>query len=216
MTTLQVTAICANPWRQNCFLAIDPNSGSALVIDPGYGATALEAEIQSRGAKVTAIFATHAHFDHIACVRWFQDRWQVPLLLHADDESILRRANLFAMAMKAPAIPGPDSVTFVADLEYIVAGQLELQVLHLPGHTPGSCALLGDELVFVGDVLSPVTAEASALPGYDGRQLDASIDRLLATVTGPTIAYPGHGRPRTLADLAAGRFSGSIDQMLTP
>lgn len=198
--SVEVVTVSANQWRQNCFLAIDSRSGSGLVIDAGYGASALESEIRSRGVVLTAIFATHAHFDHIASVKSFQDRWQIPLLLHADDELILRRANLFAMAMKAPAIPSPKSLSFVADLDCVAVGDSELQVLHLPGHTPGSCALLGEGIVFVGDLLLAPATEASELPGYDRERLDMSIDRLLTTVDGGSMAYPGHGRPRPLAD----------------
>jgi glyoxylase-like metal-dependent hydrolase (beta-lactamase superfamily II) len=107
------------------------------------------------------------------------------------------------MAMKAPTIAGPTSLAFIEDLERIVLGHTELQVLYLPGHTPGSCALLTEDLVFVGDLLLPHATEASGLPGYDRELLDASVERLLAAVSGKIVAYPGHGRPRPLADLVA-------------
>jgi hydroxyacylglutathione hydrolase len=187
------------PLACNCYVVGDPQSSEAIVIDPGGDAADIVAAIDERKLRVTAIVATHAHFDHLIAAEVVRAHTGAPLYLHDADRPLLdwfQESGLMFLGMKLPPPPAID--TSPSEGDRISAGTAELVVVHTPGHSPGSISLIGDTAVFPGDVLFADSIGRSDLPGGDTDTLVASIHGKLFSLADDLPVYPGHGPPTTI------------------
>ncbi len=176
---LVVRALVAGPLDNNVYLATCPATGRAVLIDPAAGASRiLEA---AAGLQVEAILLTHGHHDHLGAARTVARVLGVPVRLHPADAALA-------------GLPGPRPL---ADGEQIACGALALEVLHTPGHTPGSVCFLAGATLFSGDTLFPGGPGATS-----GRalfhQVMASLRRRLFVLPDTTTVLPGHGPATTI------------------
>jgi glyoxylase-like metal-dependent hydrolase (beta-lactamase superfamily II) len=159
-----------------------------IVIDPGNDAAPVLAAVGER--EVLAVICTHGHSGHVTAALDVASRDEAPVALHPADNLFWREVH----SDKDPEIPMEDGGVFeVADVS--------LEVLHAPGHSPGSCCLYCEDLdaVFTGDVLTadgPVGRE-DGFPDF-GRQVSAIGEHVL-TLPGPTRVLPGHGDEITVS-----------------
>jgi glyoxylase-like metal-dependent hydrolase (beta-lactamase superfamily II) len=159
-----------------------------IVVDPGEDARAVLALVGDR--EVLAVICTHGHTAHAAVAPEVAARDEAPVALHPADRVYWREAH----SRDDPDIDMEDGGIFeVADVS--------LEVLHAPGHTPGSVCLYSEDLqvVFVGDVLSAAgpVAHDGEFPDF-ARQL-SSIGGHVLTLPGETRVLPGHGDELTVA-----------------
>lgn len=171
------------------------------MIDPGGDADELLASLQSRGLVVTAIVATHAHFDHIVAAEQLRRATGAPFYLHPLDKTLLdwmqESARLF---LGLELGPPPDVDRDATEGERLVAGSVELEVLHTPGHSPGSISLVADGVVFSGDTLFQASVGRTDLPGGDHAALVAAVRGKLFPLGDELAVYPGHGPATTLGE----------------
>ena len=158
-----------------------------IVIDPGSDATAVLTAVGER--EIIAVICTHGHREHIAAATEVADRDEAPIALHSLDRVAWRETHTDG----DPDIPMADGGVFeVADVR--------LEVIHTPGHSPGSVCLYSEDLgvVFTGDTLlaSGPAAHDGDFPDYAG-QLTAIGEQLL-TLPGDTRVLPGHGEETTI------------------
>ncbi|MDQ3954678.1 MAG: MBL fold metallo-hydrolase [Actinomycetota bacterium] len=189
------------PLACNCYVVGDEASKEAIVIDPGGDAEELAAELAALELKVTAIVATHAHFDHIVAAEHLRQQTGAPFFLHADDHVILdwfEESGLLFLGTRLP--PPPEVDTSPDEGDVLRAGSLELQVLHTPGHSPGSISLVAPEVVFAGDTLFNGSVGRTDLPGGDSDTLVRVIKNKLFPLGEDVTVYPGHGPPSTLGE----------------
>lgn len=187
------------PLACNCYIVGDPGSNEAIVIDPGGDAADITAAIDERNLTVTAIVATHAHFDHLIAAEVVRTHTGAPLYLHDSDRPLLdwfQESGSMFLGMKLP--PPPEIDTSPAEGDRLTAGTTELVVAHTPGHSPGSISLIGDTAVFAGDVLFADSIGRSDLPGGDTQTLVKSIHGKLFTLDDDLPVYPGQGPPTTI------------------
>jgi hydroxyacylglutathione hydrolase len=183
----------------NCYVVGDAASRTALVIDPGDDADELVRAISDAGVTVSAIVATHAHFDHVLAARRLREVMRAPFLLHADDLGLLSwLQESVRLWLGLEVSPPPEVDGFVAEGEAIRAGAVELEVVHTPGHSPGSIALVGPEVVFSGDTLFAGSVGRSDLPGGDGSALVHAIRSKLFRLDDDLPVLPGHGPATTV------------------
>lgn len=179
--------------QANAYVLFEPAQSKAIVVDPGADAQAIRVALCGR--KLCGILLTHGHGDHIGAVRELREGG-VPVYIHPLDAPMLEDASQsLASDMGLPPTQGPaDALLEEGDLT--LAG-LTLQVLHTPGHTPGSiCLRLGDDL-FTGDTLFFAGRGRTDFPGGNETQLMASLQRLLAL--DPSLrVHPGHGGATTI------------------
>ncbi len=169
-----------------------------IVVDPGEDADAVLGQVGDR--EVLAVICTHGHASHIAAAPGVAERDGAPVALHGADLLLWRMAH-----------DGAELEIEMADGGRFDVADVQLEVLHTPGHTPGSVSLYCEELevVFTGDTLSargPVPHEG-AFPDFP-RQLTGIGERLL-DLPSRTRVLPGHGAERTIGD-AAKRFDGWV------
>jgi glyoxylase-like metal-dependent hydrolase (beta-lactamase superfamily II) len=184
------------PLACNCYVVGDPDTRDAIVIDPGGDAEEIVAALNDKKLHVSAIVATHAHFDHLIAAEVVRAHTGAPLYLHDSDRPLLdwfQESGLLFLGAKLPPPPQIDSSA--AEGDRLKAGAAELLVVHTPGHSPGSISLVSDTALFSGDVLFADSIGRSDLPGGDTDTLVSSIHNKLFELPDDLPVYPGHGPP---------------------
>lgn len=168
------------------------NDDSAVVIDASHDHERIARGLGDR--ELMAIVCTHGHSDHVNAAVALADLTDCPILLHPDDAELWHQVHPYREP-DAPLLHG----------EVLRAGDVELNVLHTPGHTPGGVSFHAPELgvVFSGDTLFPDGPGATGQPASDFPTIIASIRDQLATLPGDTVVHPGHGESTTIAEAAA-------------
>jgi hydroxyacylglutathione hydrolase len=185
-------------FAENCYLVIDEESAECAVVDPGEEAGLILHKIEQEGVRAVGIWVTHAHLDHVMGVARVRAATGAPVWLHPADRPLYDRVSQQAVAfgLRAEQPPPPDSSWSHGDVARV--GRLTFSVRHTPGHSPGSVALVGEGVVFSGDVLFQGSIGRTDLPGGDFGTLIGSIERELLVLPDATIVYSGHGPQTTI------------------
>jgi len=193
-----VETLAVGPLQVNCHIVACPVTGEAMVIDPGDESQRIIKVLESHHLKVTAIVNTHGHFDHIGGNRALCGATGAPLMIHASDVELLRRAEQSAASygLKTSSSPEPDRL--LEDGDVVEVGTLRFKVLHVPGHSPGGICLHCDGEVFVGDSLFAGSIGRTDLPGGDYDTLINAIRSKLWRLGDDTVVYSGHGPDTTI------------------
>ena len=180
--------------QANCYFLIKDKS--LLLIDPGDSADFILEEVQRRNLDLQGIVATHGHFDHIMAVGEIQLSYpHLPLYLHKEDLFLAKRLKetaAYFLGFEPYTIP----IQSTSDLTpgSMNIGDFSFEVIHTPGHTPGSCSLYFKE---EGKLLSGDTLFSGSVGRYDFKYSDKgdllkSVEKLLQ-LPEETAVYPGHG-----------------------
>ena len=186
------------PFQENCYLVIDDATDEAVLIDPGDEGSVLVDMVRASGARLTAIWCTHAHLDHIGGIAEVRRHYPVPVLLHPLDLPFYTR--LSARAADAYGVPfeQPEEVPVeITDGELLRCGSLEFTVMHVPGHAPGQVSFNGHGVALSGDLLFAGSIGRTDLPLSNPFDMDASLERI-ATMPDGTAVHPGHGPSTTI------------------
>ena len=161
----------------NCCL-VTAGSGSAVVIDPGGDPSPLIRYMESRGLRCLAILLTHGHEDHTEGVEALRQATGAPVLIGEKD----------AMRLKGKPdrlLNGGEQLTF---------GDISLEVIAAPGHTPGGVCYLTDGYLFAGDTLFRRSVGRTDLPGGDEQTLFITLEKLVDRFGDSDVTVvPGHG-----------------------
>jgi hydroxyacylglutathione hydrolase len=206
----------------NCSILGDPESREAIVIDPGDETDRILEVIRRHGLKVRAIVSTHTHIDHVGGLAALHRATGAPVLIHQEDLGLYRALDMQAEWL---GIPTPEIVRapeFVKEGDTLRWGDFAAQVLHTPGHTPGSLSLvvnsagdskrnIGDEnsvahghaaqkpdRLIAGDTLFQGSIGRTDLPGGSYPQIIESIREKLLVLPDETLVIPGHGNKTTI------------------
>jgi len=197
--------------QANCYFLVQDKD--CLIIDAGDSADFILEEISRNNLTVTAILATHGHFDHVMAVGELQASLNVPLYISEMDRFLLDRVEQTAKHFLSH-IPEMLPITNTTDL---VAGTLripdfakattggknfELRTIQAPGHTPGSvCFYIPEEnALFTGDALFKDGIGRYDFSYSNKKELFASIKHIMKTLPGVTVIYPGHGESSMLEE----------------
>ncbi len=197
---MKILEFTIGPLETNAYLVVDGETRQALLIDPGLESEGIYNVILEEGLELCAIVNTHGHFDHVCGNAFFKAKTGAPVLLHQDDEAMLRQAAQQALAFgfQVSTPPPPDGL--LAEGDEITVGGSRMQVLHTPGHTPGGICLYGEGLIFVGDTLFAGSIGRTDMVGGSYEVLLGSIRNKLLPLPDETAVYPGHGPPTTIGE----------------
>jgi hydroxyacylglutathione hydrolase len=193
--------IIVGPLQVNCYIVGDEETRETAVIDPGDSPGKVLALLNQHRLRLKFIINTHAHFDHVQGVGEVRKATGARFLLHRADLPILQKAPQqmrLWLGQEGEAPPEPDG--FLAEGDIVQLGGVGLRVLHVPGHSPGSIALVDEagQRVFVGDVLFAGSIGRTDIPGGDFDALMDSIRDKLLTLDDAYQVLPGHGPSTTI------------------
>jgi len=169
--------------------------------DPGGDFDAIQGRLQKAGAKVVAIVHTHTHIDHVGGIHELQERLAVPAAIHKADLFLYEKLDVQAQWCGMP-VPKPAAIDrFVVDGDAVSCQEVEMGVIHTPGHTPGSTTfhLRGDRnILFTDDTLFMQSIGRTDLWGGSYEEILRSIEKKLMTFDDDTLVIPGHGQATTI------------------
>ncbi|HVF53098.1 MAG TPA: MBL fold metallo-hydrolase [Actinomycetota bacterium] len=218
-TSLEVFEhLMVGPLGCNCYIVGDAATAQAIVIDPGGDVDTIAESIVARGLTVTAIVATHAHFDHVLAAERLKEITGAPFHLHGDDKPLLEwMQDSVRLFLGAESGPPPEVDTAAREGDMLIAGSTKLEVVHTPGHSPGSISLIGDGAIFSGDTLFAGSIGRTDLPGGDTDLLLDAVRTKLFTFGDDIPVYPGHGPATTIGrEKATNPFVGTAPRLWMP
>ena len=201
---LNIKTFQVNPLQENCYVVSD-DSCQCVIIDCGaMFATEQQAianYISSQQLRPVHLLCTHGHFDHIFGNEYIYNMYGLSPAVHNNDEKLLsdftHQCEMFGLPVQSQTeihvgqlLSHGDTITF---------GNHQLQVLHTPGHTPGSVIFYcqDESTAFSGDTLFRVSVGRTDLPGGSWSQLIESLSNVVSKLPAETVVYTGHG-PQTL------------------
>ncbi|OPL07964.1 MAG: hypothetical protein AVO33_02485 [delta proteobacterium ML8_F1] len=188
------------PFGVNLYLYYDPATLEGIVIDPGSLPREFVSFVQTSRIKIIGVVLTHGHGDHFLGLDQLLQKFQVPVMGSKADEKLFSNADLnFTTQMTGEPIT-PKLSRYLEEGDVVKVGQLTLEVLHTPGHSPGGICLKGPEEVFTGDTLFCRSIGRTDLYRGNETQLLQSITRKLMILEEETAVYPGHGEDSTIGD----------------
>ncbi|WP_066064258.1 MBL fold metallo-hydrolase [Neobacillus soli] len=189
--------------QTNCYI-VENADRSCLIIDPGSEGKKLINLLNQRKLKPSAIFLTHAHFDHIGAVDVIRDFYGIPVYLHKQEEKWLGDPSLNGsqLFMIQDAVKIKPAEHILKNEGQMTIGDFEFSIFHTPGHSPGSVSYYfkNDGFVISGDALFQASIGRTDLPGGNESQLLKSIHEKLLTLPEDTYVLSGHGPVTTIGD----------------
>jgi glyoxylase-like metal-dependent hydrolase (beta-lactamase superfamily II) len=183
-------------FAQNCSLIWCAETRQAAVVDPGGDAQKIIAEVAAKDVAVTQILLTHGHLDHVGAAAELAAHYGVPIIgpQKADDfwlQGLPAQSKMFGLDECLPLTPD----RWLEEGERVTVGNISLQVLHCPGHTPGHVVFFDDKarLLVSGDVIFKGGVGRSDFPQGDHGALIDSIKRKLLPLGDDVTFIPGHG-----------------------
>lgn len=173
------------------YLVGDERTKECLFIDPSDDHDVLLEEARSHELAVKYIVNTHGHIDHTMGNADMVRRTGAKIILHEADAPGLLDTPRDIMEMFGAEQPPPADI-LVSDGSSIQVGDVALQVIHTPGHTPGGMCLYIEGMVFTGDTLFVGSVGRTDFPGGSYSELERSIRTKLYSLPGDTVVFPGH------------------------
>ena len=193
---LKIHTLPLGDYQTNTYIIHDDASTSCAIIDPGYEAGTILAQVNKLGLTVDAVLLTHGHFDHVGAVREIVEATGCKLWMRESDWS--QKPSPMNLYFYPLANCDFTEVQFCEESETISAGGLTFTVLETPGHTWGSVCYRCEGALFSGDTLFARGCGRTDLPGGDWDTIQESLKRLASLEENDTV-YPGHGPSTTLA-----------------
>jgi glyoxylase-like metal-dependent hydrolase (beta-lactamase superfamily II) len=179
-SNIRIDKLTLGPYETNAYIVVCRRTGESLVIDAPARASAIIAGLN--GSRPRYILLTHDHYDHTGVLVSLRSRLKVPLATH----------EASSWQLKVP----PE--IYLKDGDSLEFGKLKIDVLHTPGHTPGSLCFKVRKYLFVGDTIFPGGPGHTDSPD-DFQEILASIIDKIFRLPGDTLILPGHGDNTTVA-----------------
>ncbi len=189
---MEVVKLVNGPLETNTYLLI--LGDWALVVDPA--SEEVSQEVKKRGLRVEAVINTHGHFDHIAGNAFLLP---APIYIHELDAEMLVSPEKNLSSTFFSSVISPPASQTLKEGGIFSFGPFKVEVIHTPGHTPGSVCLQIGDFLFTGDLLFKGTIGRTDLPGGDYEAMSESL-RKIASLPEHLVVYPGHGDISTLKE----------------
>ena len=200
---IHIQSFTFNDFQENTYVLSD-ESGECIIIDPGcYSRNekeALSSYIKLNNLKPMQLLNTHCHIDHILGNHYISDTYNLLPSINKSELIIMKTASILGQNWGIQMDESPEPGKFLDEGDTVVFGNSELEVLFLPGHSPGSIGFLSkkDNILISGDVLFHESIGRTDLPGGDLQVLLSSIKEKLFILNDSLQVYSGHGPSTTI------------------
>lgn len=198
--TLAVSIFPDELFGENCFVIRRRDTPKCLIIDPGLQVRRVVEQLEAEQLQVERILVTHGHIDHVGGVPALKRASGAPIAMHPDDLAILDWAHFAELPFLPDGFTPFEIDQPLAHGSMIAFEDLQLRVLHTPGHTQGSLCFLFGLDCFSGDTLFQRGIGRTDLPGGDTAKIVFSIRNVLYRLPAKTVVYPGHGPKTTIEE----------------
>ena len=199
---MNIRVFTVGPVACNCCVVVCPQTQEAAVIDPGGHAERVLSVVKSLQVRVTQIWITHGHFDHILGVGEVSAVTGAGVSLHTADQELYENLSRQGLIFGFEATDPPKATRLLSGGETLSLGSLSAKVLSTPGHTPGSVGYYfeGEKpVLFSGDTLFADSIGRTDFTGGSPKDIEKSIRDTLYVLPGETRVIPGHGGETTIA-----------------
>ena len=173
------------------YLIGDRKTGEAVVVDPAYDPQGLVDLVEADGMKLTGVLATHYHPDHVGGDMMGYSISGVADLLEITSIPIHVQSEEADLVQKVTGVSEKDLVTHSSG-DKVTVGSIDIELIHTPGHTPGSQCFFVDNRLVAGDTLFLDGCGRTDLPGGNPREMYESLTQRLAKIPDTATLFPGH------------------------
>lgn len=199
---LRLRTIVSAPFDENTYLVGLNDRREVVIVDPGFQPDLILQQLEDEALQPVAILNTHGHVDHIAGNSAMKRRFpEIPIIIGNGDAPMLTDADLNLSAPYGLPITSPAADQLVREGDKLDLAGLELEVLEIPGHSPGHVVFVwrGEPVVVIGgDVLFRGSVGRTDFPGGSFEQLKNGIHAKLWPLPEDAVVYPGHGPATTI------------------
>ncbi len=182
------------PLATNCYVLYDEKTHKGVLLDPAAHDPNIEEYIKERNIDVEYTINTHGHADHITGNAVFG----FPILIHQLDEACLQDPVKSLSVFSGADVEGTSAARLLQDGDIIEVGEMKLEIIHTPGHTPGGISVKCGNIIFSGDTLFFEGIGRTDLPGGDTKTLLDAINDKLMVFPDDVRVLPGHGPETTI------------------
>lgn len=183
----------------NCYFLKNKETGELLIIDPADAPEKIFQKVEEMQGRPVGILLTHGHYDHILAAPAVKEQYQIKIYACAQEQEMLREPsmNMSGYGGRSTSIK-PD--VLLHDLEVFTAAGFSIQMLHTPGHTPGSCCyyLKEEGVLFSGDTLFYGSVGRTDFEGGSTADIVRSLHKLVDNLPEETEVFPGHDASTTI------------------
>ena len=197
MEEIIIKQIPLGPYQVFTYLVACPQTKEAVIIDPAGEEDRIAALIKEQGVKVKFILNTHGHADHVLANEelktMLSEKESVSICMHEADDRFFSDSAIRKQSEEELGLPPPGPADIkLKDGQVVEVGMLKIEVIHTPGHTPGSVCYLINGNLFTGDTLFVGAVGRTDLTGGSLDTLLESLEKRLIVLPGETVVWPGH------------------------
>ena len=193
MNKIIIKQIPVEPFQVLTYIVACPQNRDAVIIDPAGDEDKLLALIETERLRIKYILNTHGHADHVLGNSKMKNSLKAPVCMHEADDRFFNDPAVREKSSQELGLPPPDPADIkLKDGDILEVGSLNFEVIHTPGHTPGSVCFLVGKNLFTGDTLFVGAAGRTDLIGGSLNTLIKSIEQKLIVLSKQTIVWPGH------------------------
>ena len=200
---MNIASFTFNDFSENTFVLSDETK-QCCILDPGCNNAQEESQlvdyIESNNLKPVRLVNTHCHIDHVLGNQFIADKYKLPLTAHKGEEVVLSNMDSIAKIYNIPYKQSPEITEFLDERDILKFGNVELEVLFTPGHSPASISFYhrSTKQLISGDVLFAGSIGRTDLPGGNYDTLIGHIKNKFMPLDDDVKVYCGHGPSTTI------------------